>query len=182
MPSRLSANVGAIQEIGSIRRSTTTKGMTLLHAHRLFSSLRSGAGALSSAASASLFASPARLFTRSMGLWSSNAVKQWVGEQAIAHPTTWRPYWYNGRWRAPELSRRLQSLRAKEAIRRGELKLEPTIMVPPPKFKGHKRDKMKPVARESIAAKMEEMPKLIAEYRQAARERRQKLRADSRFK
>jgi hypothetical protein len=156
--------------------------MTLIHAHRLLSSLRSGAGALSSAASASLFASPARLFTRSMGLWSSNAVKQWVGEQAIAQPTTWRPYWYNGRWRAPELSRRLQSLRAKEAIRRGELKLEPTIMVPPPKFKGHKRDKMKPVARESIAAKMEEMPKLIAEYRQAARERRQKLRADSRFK
>ena len=154
----------------------------MLPAHRLLSSLRSGAGALSSAASASLFASPARLFARSMGLWSSNAVKHWVGEQAIAQPTTWRPYWYNGRWRAPELSRRLQSLRVKEAIRRGELKLEPTIMVPPPKFKGHKRDKMKQVARESIAAKMEEMPKLIAEYRQAARERRQKLRGDSRFK
>lgn len=153
---------------------------------RLLGSLRRTASALacapSSSASASLAWSPTRLLARSMSLWKSDAVKRWVGEQAIAEPTQWRPYQWNGRWRTPELSRRLQALKVKEAIRRGEIALEPTLMVPSPKFRGHKRERVRPAAIESIAAKMAEMPKLIAEYRQAARERRQKMRADMRWK
>ena len=127
-------------------------------------------------------ASPFLQLARSMSLWKSNAVKQWVGDQAIAKPTQWRPFRWNGRWRTPELSKREQALLVKEAIRRGEISLEPTLMVPPPKFKGHKRERMRPVALESISAKMLEMPKLIAEYRLAARERRRKLKADNRWK
>ena len=126
--------------------------------------------------------SPTWLLARDMSVWKSNAVKKWVGEQAMAQPTAWRPFRWNGRWRTPELSRRQQALRIKEAIRAGDIMLEPTLMVPPPKFKGHVRERRRPEALESIAAKMAQMPKLIAEYRQTARERRQKIRQAERWK
>ena len=104
-------------------------------------------------------------------------------ERAIEHPTAWRPWrWTNGKWRGPELSRREQAHRAKEAIRRGEVKLEPTVMVPPPKFKGHKRAVKAEQTRAIVAQKMEQMPELIAEYRAARRERRAKIKGGNRWK
>ena len=149
---------------------------------RVVGGMRAAAQALASAPSAALATSPVRLLARHMSLWKSDAVKGWVGDQAIANPTQWRPFKFDGRWRPPELSRRFQALRIKEAIRNGEIQLEPTLMVPPPKFRGHRRERLRPAALESIATKMEAMPKLVAEYRQAARERRQKMRADARWK
>ena len=119
---------------------------------------------------------------RSMSIWKSESVKRWVGETAIEHPTAWRPHQLFGKWRGPELSRRKQALEIKRAIREGEVALEPTVMVPAPKFKGHKRERMRPIAREAIAARMAEMPRLIAEYKQAQRERRKKMKLANRWK
>ena len=117
-----------------------------------------------------------------MPVWKSESVKRWVGEQAIAHPTAWRPWQLDGKWRGPELSRRKQALRVKQAIRRGEVQLEPTVMVPPPKFKGHKRVQRAENRRAIVAQKMAEMPKLIAEYRAERLAKRAKLRAMNRWK
>lgn len=126
--------------------------------------------------------SPLLTLSRHMAVWKSQSVKRWVGEQAIAAPTSWRPYQWEGKWRGPLLSRRKQALQIKEAVRRGEIQLEPTVMVPAPKFKGHRRERQRPDALASIAAKMEAMPKLIAEYRQERRERARKMREFNRWK
>ena len=117
-----------------------------------------------------------------MGVLKSNAVKVWLGERAIEAPTMWRPWKYHGKWQAPELSLRKQSLMAKQAIRQGDIKLEPVLMPPPPTFKGHKREKVWPIRRADVAARMAEMPQLIAEYRQARRIKRAKAREANRFK
>lgn len=119
---------------------------------------------------------------RSMSVLKSPSVQRWLGERAIEHPTAWRPWKWQGKWKGPELSRRKQALLAKEAIRRGEIQLEPTVMVPPPKFKGHKRQLQRETKRAVVAQKMEEMPTLIAEYRQARMARRAKLRTAERWK
>ena len=108
--------------------------------------------------------------------------QRWLGERAIEAPTMWRPFKWNGSWRGPELSRRKQALLVKEAIRRGEIKLEPTVMVPPTKFKGHQRERQQPITLANVAQKMEEMPRLIAELRAARREKRLKQRAAARWK
>lgn len=120
--------------------------------------------------------------SRTMAIWKSQSVRDWVGERALEAPTKWRPFKYDGKWRGPELSRRKQALQVKEAIREGHITLEPTLMVPPPKFKGHKRERIRPLALASIAAKMAEMPKLIAEYKQERRERRKAIRLAGRWK
>ena len=161
---------------------------------RLTSLFRTAATAAPTATAAAIAATrPTRTTTsllslsapaRFMSVLKSPAVQRWLGERAIEHPTMWRPWQqpWNGRWRGPELSRRKQALLAKEAIRRGEVKLEPTVMVPPPKFKGHKWQAKAEATRAIVAAKMEEMPQLIAEYRQARREKRAKQRLANRWK
>ena len=165
---------------GEARRHTRT------HIFMFASLLRRSLAALappppsrSPTAAALLLVQPSRW----MGVLKSPAVQRWVGERAIEHPTAWRPWrWTNGKWRGPELSRREQAHRAKEAIRRGEVKLEPTVMVPPPKFKGHKRAVKAEQTRAIVAQKMEQMPELIAEYRAARRERRAKIKGGNRWK
>jgi len=117
-----------------------------------------------------------------MSVLKSGAVKRWLGERAIEEPTKFVPWKWNHKWRGPELSRRKQALLAKDAIRRGEVKLEPTVMVPPPKFKGHAREHAREPRRAAVAARMAEMPKLIAEYRQARREKRLKTKEANRWK
>ena len=47
-------------------------------------------------------------------------------------------------------------------------------MVPPPKFKGHAREKQRPITRAHVAEKMEAMPKMIADFRRARREKLEK--------
>ena len=106
----------------------------------------------------------------------------WLADRAIEAPTSFRPWKWNGRWRGPEIGRRKQALLAKEAIRAGEIKLEPTVMVPPPKFKGHAREHKVGPRLADVAAKMEEMPRLIAEYRAARRDKRLKEKAARRWK
>ena len=92
------------------------------------------------------------------------------------------PWKWNGRWNPPQIGRKRQALLVKEAIRRGDIKLEPTVMVPPPKFKGHKSQAARPIRRAEVAQKMAEMPKMIAEYLRERREKRAKERANNRWK
>ena len=113
---------------------------------------------------------------------ASGAVKRWLAERAIEQPTKFRPWKLNNRWNSPELSRRQQALLAKRAIREGDIKLEPTVMVPPPKFKGHIKEKNRPARLAAVAAKMEAMPQMIAEYRAARREKRKKDKLGNRWK
>ena len=127
-------------------------------------------------------AAPATIFARGMSVLKSASVKHWLGERAIESPTKFRPYLYEGKWRKPELNNRKQAILAKEAIRRGELKLEPVRMVPPPAFRGWKRDREKPIRRAEVAKRMEEMPAKIAEYRQERRIRRAKWKEANRWK
>lgn len=126
-------------------------------------------------------ASPLVVFARP-SVFKSEAVQRWLGDRAIESPTEWRPWQWNGRWQAPQIGRKRQQLLAKEAIRRGDIKLEPTIMVPPPKFRGTKREKAAPLRKAEVAAKMAEMPKLIAEYLRDQRDKRGKQKADNRWK
>lgn len=120
---------------------------------------------------------------RLMSVLKSPSIQRWLGEKAIEQPTMWRPHRnWEGKWRGPELGRREQALRAKEAIRAGEVKLEPTVMVPPPKFKGHKRVQRAENRRAIVAQKMAEMPQLIAEYRAERLAKRAKFRAMNRWK
>ena len=128
-------------------------------------------------------ASPLVVFARP-SVFKSQAVKQWLGDRAIESPTEWRPWKWgpHGRWVAPQIGRKRQQLLVKEAIRRGDIKLEPTVMVPPPKFKGRKEDHNRPIRRAEVAAKMAEMPKLIAEYLRDRREKRAKEKAANRWK
>ena len=70
----------------------------------------------------------------------------------------------------------------KEAIRAGEIPLEPTIMPPPPKFKGRKIYQNVAARRAEVAEKMMQMPEMIAEYRRERYERRQKQRKADRWK
>lgn len=133
-------------------------------------------------ASASACSSPLlSLFCRT-SVFKSRAVQQWLGDRAIESPTEWRPWKWQGRWQGPQIGRKRQQLLVKEAIRRGEIKLEPTVMVPRPAFRGHKSERNRPVRRAEVAAKMAEMPKLIAEYLQERREKRAKERAANRWK
>lgn len=128
--------------------------------------------------------SAVRLLSRGMAVFSSKSVRSWIGKQAVESPSTWLR-WKNPethKWKSPLLSRRKQALLVKEAIRRGEVQLEPTVMVPPPKFKGHKREHLAPEARASIAAKMAKMPEMIAAYREQRREKRAKIKAANRWK
>lgn len=126
--------------------------------------------------------SPTTVFSRAMSVLKSGSVKRWLAERAIENPTKFVPWKWNGKWRGPELGRRKQALMAKEAIRAGEIKLEPTLMVPPTKFKGHKRQHNAVLRRELVAQKMMEMPKLIAEFRAARREKRMKIKESNRWK
>jgi hypothetical protein len=143
----------------------------------------SGLGLFSASASSAVAApSPLREFVRTMSVLKSGAVKRWLGERAIEQPTKFVPWRWGKHWRPPEMSRRQQALLAKKAIRSGEIKLEPTVMVPPPKFKGHAREHRREPRLAEVAGKMAEMPKLIAEYRQARLEKRVKLKAANRWK
>ena len=60
--------------------------------------------------------------------------------------------------------------------------MEPTLMVPPPKFKGHKREHERPLRLQTVADKMRKMPELIAEYRVMRAERKRKVKAANRWK
>ena len=120
---------------------------------------------------------------RAMSIWKSRQVQEWVQRRTSEEPTRWLPWKQeDGRRRSPELSLRRRALLAKQAIRDGEIRLEPTVMVPPPKFKGHRRERERPAALATIAEKMEEMPRLLREYREARRERRAKLKEANRWK
>ena len=121
------------------------------------------------------------LFVRT-SVFKSHAVQQWLGDRAIESPTEWRPWKWNGRWQGPQIGRKRQALLVKEAIRRGEIKLEPTVMVPPPKFRGHRSEHNRPVRRAEVAKKMTEMPLRIAEYVRDRRDRREKEKAANRWK
>ena len=133
---------------------------------------------LAGAASSSIL--PA-FFART-SVFKSPAVQQWLGDRAIDSPVEWRPWKWDGKWQPPMIGRKRQQLLVKEAIRRGDIKLEPTVMVPPPKFKGRKEDHNRPIRRAEVAAKMAEMPKLIAEYMRDRREKRAKEKAANRWK
>ena len=127
-------------------------------------------------------ASPLRTLVARMSVLKSQAVRQWIGDRAIESPTEWRPWKWQGRWQGPQIGRKRQQLLVKEAIRRGDIMLEPTVMVPPPKFRGHKSERNRPIRRAEVAAKMQEMPKLIAEYLRERRNKRTKERVSSRWK
>ena len=131
---------------------------------------------------AALAAAPPLLGVRSMGILSSGPVQRWIAEKAIEEPTQWRPFKWKGRWQSPQQSRRIQALKAKQAVRDGEIKLEPIIMIPPHKFKGKRHEHNRQARRDLVAQKMKEMPQMIAEYRAARREKRLKQRAADRFK
>ena len=143
--------------------------------------LRRAAASLLSPLLSSPSAALHRVFQRT-AVFKSGTVQQWLGDRAIESPTEWRPWKFNGRWRAPQIGRKRQALLVKDAIRRGDIQLEPTVMVPPPKFKGHHSEKNRPLRRAEVAAKMAEMPKLIAEYLREKREKRHKERVNSRWK
>ena len=129
-----------------------------------------------------LAAAPPLLAARSMGILSSGAVKRWVAEKAIEEPMQWRPFKWKGRWQSPLQSRRVQAMKAKQAVRDGEIKIEPIVMIPPHKFKGHKHEHNRQARLDLVAQRMKEMPQMIAEYRAARREKRLKQRAENRFK
>jgi len=116
-----------------------------------------------------------------MALWRSAAVRAWVEKQPrkLYQREPWR---VGGPVMAPRLSRRKQSLNIKNAIRAGEFKLEPTVMSELPYFKGHMRQRNRPMRLALVAAKMAEMPKLIAEYRRAKKAAHAKKQAENRFK
>ena len=109
-----------------------------------------------------------------MSLWKSEAVRNWVDSQPdqTLYKAQYNPDHSNeymakkSMWSPPGLSRRLQAREIKKAIFAGDIKLEPTVMVPPTKFKGHKRQRMAPARLQLIQAKMASMPQQIAEYRQ----------------
>ena len=73
----------------------------------------------------------------SMSFWKSAAVRKWVEGQP-RQDFQREPWEEGGKVMSPRLSRRKQAQRIKEAIRLGEIRLEPTVMTDPPKFKGHK--------------------------------------------
>ena len=126
---------------------------------------------------------PGAALARAMSVLKSQSVKAFIDARGREEPTKWRPYKeLDGPWRGPQMKARERALVVKEAIKAGEVKLEPTRLPPPPHFKGHKRERERPIALESIAAKMADMPRMIAEYRQARRERREKWRAANRWK
>ena len=115
-----------------------------------------------------------------MSLWKSDAVNLWVSTQ---RQNLYKPRFVRqGLYNSPRLSRRIQAKFIKNALLKGEFKLEPTVMVPPPKFKGHKRHLAMPIKAAEVARKMEEMPAMIAEYRAKVRADRAKRRADNMFK
>ena len=75
----------------------------------------------------------------------------------------------------------------KQAIKAGEIKLEPTRMPdvyakPYGIFKGHMRQRNRPTTQAEIAARMMEMPKLIAEYKAERLAKRRQARKDAYFK
>ena len=165
-------------------RRRSAKEMFLRRAQALVARVPIGA------ASSSIFAAApttstsnllSRVFART-AVFKSQAVQRWLGDRAIESPTEWRPWKWNGRWNPPQIGRKRQALLVKEAIRRGDIKLEPTVMVPPPKFKGHKSQAARPIRRAEVAQKMAEMPKMIAEYLRERREKRAKERANNRWK
>ena len=125
---------------------------------------------------------------RHMALWSSDAVKEWVTERVEEDPKRWRPRLFRHpetgkkKWHAPWLSRRRRAIKIKAAIKAGEIALEPTVMSRLPYFKGHKRERMRPVKAAYIEEQMKEMPRLIAEHRQTLREGRAKWKRERKFK
>ena len=128
-----------------------------------------------------------------MSLWKSPTVQEWVEAQAKERPDDFlpRPWTTPGYKRTgmcgPRLSRRRQSLMVKQAIKAGEIKLEPTRMPdvyakPYGIFKGHMRQRNRPTTQAEIAARMMEMPKLIAEYKAERLAKRRQARKDAYFK
>lgn len=115
-----------------------------------------------------------------MSLWKSDRVREWVSVQKKEQFAPQKQE--SGRWWGPQLSRRKQARRVKDALLAGELTLEPTVMVPPPKFKGHKRERTAPVRAANIEQKMKDMPAMIAEHREKMRAARVKLRREMAFK
>lgn len=80
----------------------------------------------------------------SMAFWKSANVRSWVETQDRKEFFR-EPYAEGGKVMAPLLSARRRAMRVKIAIKAGELKLEPTVMVEAPYFKGHKRDRRVPI-------------------------------------
>uniref|UniRef100_A0A7S3AWK2 MRPL25 domain-containing protein n=1 Tax=Haptolina ericina TaxID=156174 RepID=A0A7S3AWK2_9EUKA len=124
-----------------------------------------------------------------MSLWKSKAVRDWVDTQnpkkykARLNPLASNEYMMRkNKYLSPFLSRRQQAHKIKDAIFAGEIKLEPTVMVPPPKFKGHKRVDRAAAKKLIIAEKMAQMPAMIAEYREARRAAAAKKQRDKYFK
>jgi len=114
-----------------------------------------------------------------MGIRSSPAVKEWVSKQ---DPVLFEPTYPKGRYRSPKLSRRKQAVLIKKAIKKGQFKLEPTVMRPMPRMKGHKRERNLPMRQALVASKMAEMDKMVAEYRAERKARREKWRQLKQFK
>ncbi|KAL3919401.1 MAG: hypothetical protein SGPRY_005645, partial [Prymnesium sp.] len=111
----------------------------------------------------------------SMALWKSHTVKQWIAKQPDEGGVTsggikwnfWSPNrTETGKWIAPRYSRATQAMRVKRALKAGELMLEPTVMVPPPHFKGKGRHRRAEARRAEIAEKLAMMPQMIREHKE----------------
>ena len=57
-------------------------------------------------------------------------------------------------------------MRFKWAIKKGAIMIQPTVMVPLRKMKGHLRQRRRPMRQAEIAQKLADMPKLIEAYRE----------------
>ncbi|KAL1529863.1 hypothetical protein AB1Y20_000794 [Prymnesium parvum] len=126
-----------------------------------------------------------------MSIFKSHAVKEWVAKQPDSGGTSsggisWK-YWSAGRsptgkWIGPRLDAKTRARIIKRAISQGEIFLEPTVMVPPPHFKGKGRHRRAEERRVEIKEKLAMMPQMVREHKQALREKRRALRKDSFFK
>lgn len=119
---------------------------------------------------------------RGLALRASAAVNEWVSTQ---NPKLYqrRPHpKRKGQVLSPLMTRRQQAKPIKRAIAMGEIALEPTVMPPPTRMKGHFRQRNKPFRQAEIEAKMREMPKMIEEYRKTMADLREARRMARRWK
>lgn len=71
-----------------------------------------------------------------------------------------------GKWIGPRYGKRTQARKVKEAIKGGQIMLEPTVMVPPPHFKGKGRHARAEDRRVEIAEKLAKMPEMIRQHKE----------------
>ena len=126
-----------------------------------------------------------------MSLWKSHAVKEWIRQKANPGGITsgghqfkyWEPWVSNaGRRNGPRLSAQTRASKLKEAIRFGEITLEPTVMVPSPHFKGTRRKRDAAQRKEDVAEKMAKMPQVIKEHKEDKHRKRQEIKKENYFR